>query len=132
MTDDELRALVREAIGRHMAAGGVAPRPVLPQLAGAGPAPPLAAPGRGAFPGAQATGAAGWPGSPSPSPSSVVIASAPGGVALAVGPGATVQVHISHATFALPPASEGGADGPCTVDPHADCNHCGFCQSFGH
>jgi hypothetical protein len=62
----------------------------------------------------------------------VVIASAPGGVAIAAGPGATVQVHISHAAFSLPPACEGGHDGPCAIEPDAACNQCGFCQSYGH
>jgi len=35
--------------------------------------------------------------------------------------------HVSHFKFVLPPG-----DGPCIVEPHVGCTHCGFCQSFGH
>ena len=33
----------------------------------------------------------------------------------------------SHARFLLPPG-----DGPCMIEPHVACEHCGFCQSMGH
>ncbi len=36
--------------------------------------------------------------------------------------------HVSHGLFMLPadPA------GVCLIEPAADCNHCGFCKSYGH
>jgi hypothetical protein len=61
-----------------------------------------------------------------------VTANAPGGVAIAIAPGAHVQLHVSHATFDLPPMSRGPADGPCDIEPSSTCNRCGFCQSYGH
>lgn len=134
MTDDQIRALVREAIARHL---GQAPagRPAMP------PATLLPPPGGAGF-GVQAAGMSaaslaeaitgrGQAGEPPAAPV-VVVANAPGGVAIAAGPGASVQVHISHAVFAVPPARDGGHDGPCATDPAADCTHCGFCQSYGH
>lgn len=130
MTDDELRALVREAIARQMMGGALAGRGGgLPQPAPA-PSPDLAA-SWGTAPSLPSPALS--PQVPAPSAgATVVIANAPGGVAIAAGPGATVQVHISHATFSLLPACEGGHDGPCAVEPDAACNQCGFCQSFGH
>lgn len=55
-------------------------------------------------------------------------------------PGATVtsapppspnwKSHFSHGRFlALAPVEP---DAPCVVEPHVRCNHCGFCQSYGH
>jgi hypothetical protein len=105
MTDDQLRALVRDAIARHM--GGATSRPLT------GPEEPLP----------QAL-----PRDPRPT---VVAAHAPGGVAIAVGPGAMVHVHVSHATFELPTLSDGVGEGPCHVEPSTSCNKCGFCQSYG-
>jgi hypothetical protein len=134
MTDDQLRLIVREAIARHMSGGAAPARPPAvphgPGSVGTGtramPAPSWApAPAAWFPPGHQ------QPADASPSPS-VVIANAPGGMAIAAGPGATVQVHISHAAFALAPASDDGRDGPCANEPGASCNQCGFCQSFGH
>jgi hypothetical protein len=37
------------------------------------------------------------------------------------------QAHISHHRFALP-----AGDGACLIEPAVRCNHCGFCQSYGH
>ena len=33
----------------------------------------------------------------------------------------------SHARFLVP-----AGDGPCMIEPHVACEHCGFCQSMGH
>jgi hypothetical protein len=56
------------------------------------------------------------------------------------GPGATADnrplttgtvLHPSHGRFAgLPPGSH--VEGPCLIEPTVPCNHCGYCQSFGH
>lgn len=137
MTDDELRALVREAIARHM--GGAAPARLGPSptpgpLARAGQASSFGDPlhGQGFAVEPSPAGPGLVPAGTPPAAPAVVIANAPGGVAIAAGPGATVQVHISHAVFALPPARDGGHEGPCATEPDADCNSCGFCQSYGH
>ena len=76
MTDDELRALVREAIARHIGDAGnaTAPRSVAPP-------PP-------------------W------------------------------RAHPSFGKFLVPAGDEEG--GPCLIEPTVHCNHCGFCQSYGH
>lgn len=40
------------------------------------------------------------------------------------------KAHFSHARFlSLAPVEP---DAPCVVEPHVRCNHCGFCQSYGH
>jgi hypothetical protein len=76
MTDDELRALVREAIARHL--GGLAPA-----------APPLPAASTPAW-----------------------------------------RAHPSFGKFLVTRGDEEG--GPCLIEPSVTCNHCGFCQSYGH
>lgn len=132
MTDDELRAMVREAIARHV--GGIAGGRGVSPAAALVPSWSPSSAGLGGVPSARLSSApALTPAATAlPSAPSIVTASAPGGIALAVGPGATVQLHISHAAFSLPPACEGGHDGPCTIEPDAACNQCGFCQSYGH
>jgi hypothetical protein len=75
MTDDELRALVREAIAKHLG----------PEA----PAPPAAA---------------------APTP--------------------VWRAHVSFGKFLLPRGDDEG--GPCLIEPTVSCNHCGFCQSYGH
>ncbi len=72
MTDDELRAVVREAVARV-----AAPRGTAPQV----PAPVL-------------------------------------------------RFHASHGILRLPAGSD--LDGPCLIEPAVPCNHCGYCQSYGH
>jgi hypothetical protein len=32
----------------------------------------------------------------------------------------------------LPLASGGDDDGACLIEPSVRCNHCGYCQSYGH
>lgn len=38
--------------------------------------------------------------------------------------------HASHALLAIVAGGEG--DGACIIEPAVLCNHCGYCQSFGH
>ena len=38
--------------------------------------------------------------------------------------------HASHVR--LPVLRGGDDDGACLIEPAVRCNHCGFCQSFGH
>ena len=39
----------------------------------------------------------------------------------------------SHASFVrLPLLSGGDDDGACLIEPAVRCNHCGYCQSYGH
>jgi hypothetical protein len=73
MTDEELRALVRESIARHLGT----------------PAPPAAT---------------------APTPA--------------------WRAHASFGKFLLPRGDDEG--GPCLIEPTVPCNHCGFCQSYGH
>jgi len=38
-----------------------------------------------------------------------------------------------RAAFALLPLARGGdGDGACLIEPTVRCNHCGYCQSYGH
>jgi hypothetical protein len=40
---------------------------------------------------------------------------------------------VSHAAFVRLPLLRGGDDdGACLIEPSVRCNHCGYCQSFGH
>jgi hypothetical protein len=75
MTDEELRALVREAIARHLGGAEAA-------------SPPAAAP------------IPLW------------------------------RAHPSFGKFLVLRGDEQG--GPCLIEPSVSCNHCGFCQSYGH
>jgi len=41
--------------------------------------------------------------------------------------------YVAHASFIrLPLPSGGDDDGACLIEPAVHCNHCGYCQSFGH
>jgi hypothetical protein len=40
------------------------------------------------------------------------------------------RVHPSFGKFLVPRGTE--QDGPCLIEPTVHCNHCGFCQSYGH
>ena len=73
MTDEELRALVRESIARHL-------------------------------------------GTPAPTAATV--------------PTPAWRAHASFGKFLLPRGDDEG--GPCLIEPTVQCNHCGFCQSYGH
>jgi len=43
------------------------------------------------------------------------------------------SAYLTHAAFVrLPLASGGDDDGACLIEPSVRCNHCGYCQSFGH
>lgn len=39
--------------------------------------------------------------------------------------------HPSHILLKVVPGSEVD-DGMCVIEPAVRCNHCGFCQSYGH
>ena len=40
---------------------------------------------------------------------------------------------IGHASFVRLPLARGGdGDGACLIEPTVRCNHCGYCQSYGH
>ena len=39
--------------------------------------------------------------------------------------------HASHILLNVIPGSEID-DGMCVIEPAVRCNHCGFCQSYGH
>ena len=39
--------------------------------------------------------------------------------------------HSSHILLKVLPGSETD-DGMCVIEPAVRCNHCGFCQSYGH
>jgi len=39
--------------------------------------------------------------------------------------------HPSHMMLRVLPGSEVD-DGMCVIEPAVRCNHCGFCQSYGH
>ena len=84
MTDDELRALVRDAIARHLGAGQAVQRaPASPghPVHDSRPDPP-------------------W------------------------------RAHPSFGKFLVPSGDQAG--GACLIEPAVECNHCGFCQSYGH
>jgi len=38
--------------------------------------------------------------------------------------------HASHLLLHL--SSGGDGDGACLIEPAVRCNHCGYCQSYGH
>ena len=44
--------------------------------------------------------------------------------------GTATSSHPSHLAFTVPSGAD--ADGPCIIEPTVRCNHCGYCQSFGH
>ena len=77
ISDQELRAIVRDAIARHVRAAGGS-----------------------ADPAGQAA------------------------------PGVFDRMHASHGR--LPLAAGSAGDGLCLIEPAVRCNHCGYCQSFGH
>ncbi len=39
--------------------------------------------------------------------------------------------HASHMLLKVVSGSEAD-DGMCVIEPAVRCNHCGFCQSYGH
>ena len=45
-------------------------------------------------------------------------------------PIAFLRQHASHAMFAVPSGAD--TDGPCLIEPNVQCNHCGYCKSYGH
>ena len=92
MTDEELRALVRAAIQRHLQPHGQ------PQPGHPGQLPP---------PGGQTVHRA-----------------------HAARSDPAWRAHPSFGKFLLTRGDDEG--GPCMIEPSVQCNHCGFCQSYGH
>ena len=41
---------------------------------------------------------------------------------------------IAHASHVRLPVPVGGSvgEGACLIEPSVGCNHCGYCQSYGH
>lgn len=93
MNEEDVRALVREAIERHLGRpGGVGMR----------------GEGRGAI---------------NPGSRQSPIDNAPYA--------SPFTAHPSHVFLTVLPGSDVG-DGMCVIEPAVRCNHCGFCQSYGH
>jgi hypothetical protein len=43
------------------------------------------------------------------------------------------STYVAHASFVrLPLLTGGDDDGACLIEPAVRCNHCGYCQSYGH
>jgi hypothetical protein len=42
----------------------------------------------------------------------------------------TFRDHASHGLLAV--AAGADTDGPCVIEPAVQCNHCGYCKSYGH
>ena len=63
-------------------------------------------------------------------------AGAPGASPGSSGPGAPappfaiMRQHPSHGLFAVPAGAD--TEGPCIIEPTVECNHCGYCKSYGH
>ena len=55
---------------------------------------------------------------------------AAGGRAAEPNAAASFRLHASHGL--LPLARGGDGDGACLIEPAVRCNHCGYCQSYGH
>jgi hypothetical protein len=45
-------------------------------------------------------------------------------------PAASFRRHASHVRLAVFRGSDD--DGACLIEPAVRCNHCGYCQSYGH
>jgi hypothetical protein len=105
MHDDELRALVREAVARQMGMTAADDG----RAAFGERALPLEA-HREVPRDARAGSFDGRAGSPSPAPS--------------------WKTHVSHGRYVFLAPTD--PDAPCVVQPEVRCHHCGFCQSYGH
>ena len=104
MTEQELRAIVREAIA--------AAAPVRP--------PSPAASARLAEAREASVGGSDRPSTASSGSDRPLTALRP----------ARTGTHSSHAMFPVPSGAD--ADGPCVIEPTVMCNHCGYCKSYGH
>jgi hypothetical protein len=47
----------------------------------------------------------------------------------APGPATAARPHVSQTLFVLPRGDDTGA---CLIEPTVRCNHCGYCQAYGH
>jgi hypothetical protein len=52
----------------------------------------------------------------------------PSGHRVEMVPATFLGSHLSHAQFDVGP----GPDGSCIIEPSVQCNHCGYCKSYGH
>ncbi len=102
MTEQELRALVRQAIARHAGT-----KPALSAFADVG---------SHGDPTSRS-----WPGEPLSRSAATDPRSS-----LASGGWS----DPAHAMFVVPTGAD--ADGPCIIEPAVMCNHCGYCRSMGH
>ena len=46
--------------------------------------------------------------------------------------GRTPPSLAGHASFARLPLASGDEAGACVIEPSVQCNHCGYCLSYGH
>jgi len=53
-----------------------------------------------------------------------------GGPGEAPDPRGAFTAHASHRRLAV--IRGGDDDGACLIEPAVRCNHCGYCQSYGH
>ena len=58
------------------------------------------------------------------------IARRSGAPRVASDPVSVFTAHVSH--LRLPVVRGADEDGACIIEPAVRCNHCGYCQSFGH
>jgi hypothetical protein len=58
------------------------------------------------------------------------VAAGPGGDAGILPPATALRQHPSHGLCSVP--AGGDAEGPCIIEPAVQCNHCGYCKSYGH
>jgi hypothetical protein len=94
MNEQDVRALVREAIERHLGRPGGAPR----EPDGSGRAR---------------------------------LQSSRGGATEVAPYIQSSHGHASHILLKVLPGSDVD-EGMCVIEPAVRCNHCGFCQSYGH
>jgi hypothetical protein len=45
-------------------------------------------------------------------------------------PCASPAAHASHGLLRMVVATQ--RNGPCVIEPHVACEHCGYCESLGH
>jgi hypothetical protein len=107
MNDDELRAMIREAIARHLGSPGEEE-----SSANAVALPPSSA-----------------------QSSRTALAFTKSFVASTEAPfagegGKALAERASHLQFPLQRGGDG--DGACLIEPSVRCNHCGYCLCYGH
>jgi hypothetical protein len=109
MHEDDLRALIRDAIARHLDGRDGSPSRAI----GSGPASRSLDSGLASR-------------SLDSGPASRSLGSGPASRSLGEG----WKSHLSHGRFVFLAPTD--PDAPCIVEPQVRCHHCGFCQSYGH